>query len=66
MLRKFSFEIETCIEAGVDLRRFRWRLKSPDDQQDLPSSFTYATKREALKDAEIALKRASERGRIRP
>jgi hypothetical protein len=64
--QKFKFEIETCVEAGVELRRFRWRLKSLDNHEEFPSSCTYATKREALKDAELALKRAGERGRLRP
>ena len=61
----FSVDVETCVEAGVSTRRFRWRLKAPGNQ-DHPSTQTFATRREALKDGEIALDRALQRGRLRP
>ena len=61
----FSLDVETHVEAGSSTRRFRWRLKAPDDR-DFPSSRTFATKREAIKDGEVALDRARQRGRLRP
>lgn len=61
----FSLAVETHVEAGVGTRRFRWRLKAPG-ASDFPSTQTFATKREAMKDGEAALDRARQRGRLRP
>jgi hypothetical protein len=61
----FSLNVETYVEAGSSTRRFRWRLKEPGNR-DFPSSQTFATKREAIKDGELALNRAHQRGRLRP
>ena len=61
----FSLDVETCVEAGTSTRRFRWRLRAPNNR-DFPSTQTFATRREALKDGEVALDRARQRGRVRP
>ena len=65
MEHAFSFDIETCVEEKAGFRRYRWHLKAPGDP-DLACQVTYATKREAVKEAEAALKRARDRGRLRP
>ena len=62
----FSLDVETYIEAGSNSRRFRWRLKETGSNRDMSSSQTFATKREAMKDGEVALDRARQRGRLRP
>ena len=60
-----SFDVETCVDTDVDLRRFRWRLIAAGEG-NLPSTQTFATKREAVRDGELALQRARARGRLRP
>lgn len=65
MRTDFSFEIEICLEPGVDVRRFCWvmqRLGEPDYR----SNETFATKREATQSAEIEIARVRQRGRLRP
>jgi hypothetical protein len=61
----FSLDVETYVEAGSSTRRFRWRLKAPDNR-DFPSIQTFATRREAIRDGEAALNRARQKGRLRP
>ncbi len=61
----FSLDVETYVEAGSSTRRFRWRLKAPDSK-DFPSTQTFATKREATKDGEVALDRARQKGTSSP
>ena len=61
----FSLDVETYVDAGSSTRRFRWRLKAPDNR-DFPSTQTFATRREAIKDGEAALNRALRKGRLRP
>ncbi|WP_375461732.1 hypothetical protein [uncultured Enterovirga sp.] len=65
MQNAFTYEIESYVDEEIGLRRFRWRLKDPA-ATDFAASHTFATKREATKDAEIALARARQRGRLRP
>lgn len=65
MQTAFTFDVETCVDSGVDLRRFRWRLIAAGEG-NLPSTQTFATKREAVRDGELALQRARARGRLRP
>ena len=60
----FSMDVETCIEPGTSTRRFRWRLTAPR-QPSRVSAETFATKREATKDGEIALERARHPGHWR-
>ncbi len=57
-------EVVSHVDEGTNLRRFGWVLYSTNDHP-LPSSSTYATKREATKEAQIALERAKKRGRLR-
>ncbi len=65
MQLSFSFEVEPHVVAEVGLRRYRWLLKSRNQDQR-PSSESFATKREATMAGEIALQRARQRGRISP
>ena len=65
MQSAFSVDVETYVDEEVNLRRFRWRLKAVDGMS-VPSSHSFATKREAVRDGEIALERARHRGRLRP
>jgi hypothetical protein len=61
----FSLDVEITNEPGASTRRFRWRLTAPY-QTPLLSHDTYATKREAMRDGEIALERARLRRRLHP
>ena len=63
-MNPIELAIEPHIEAGFTLRRFRWVL-SRWGESSFPSPGTYATKREALKEGEVALGRARDKGRIR-
>ena len=65
MQSSFSFEVEAYVAPEVNLRRYRWRLKGPD-QDERVSAESFATKREATKAGEIVLERARQRGRISP
>lgn len=65
MKHVFSLDVETCVEEKGSTRRFRWRLRAPGNP-DFPSTETFATKREATRNGEVALDRACQRGRIRP
>jgi hypothetical protein len=59
----FSLEIVPSEEPGISTRRFRWRLTASNGQDRL-SSDAYATRREAMREGEIHLERARERGRL--
>ena len=61
----FSFEVEPTVSAEVGLLRYRWLLKSVDQDQRY-SSESFATKREATKAGEIALVRALRLARSNP
>lgn len=61
----FRFEVEHHVSAEVGLRRYRWLLKSENQEQRF-SSESFATKREATKAGEVALERARQRGVISP
>jgi len=61
----FSFEVEPHVVAEVRLRRYRWLLKSRNQDQRF-SSESFAMKREATKAGEIAFERALQRGRVLP
>jgi hypothetical protein len=61
----FSMDVEITDEPGASTRRIRWRLFAPH-QSPLLSHDTYAMKREAVRDGEIALERARQRCRLHP
>lgn len=62
---EISVDVESFVEPDVQLRRFRWRLKDcGSSEYTSPNSF--ATKREAVREGEVALQRAIQRGRVRP
>jgi hypothetical protein len=65
VLERAAFDLELCLEPSASTRRFRWRLTDARNFE-LLSSDTYATRREAQKEGEIALGRARQRGRLRP
>ena len=60
-----GLHVETYVEPGTSIRRFGWLLRAPDSP-DYLSSQTFATRREAMKDSELAVDRARQRGRLRP
>jgi hypothetical protein len=64
-LSKINLDVAAEILDQVHLRRFRWRLVAADEAA-VSSTENFATKREAIQAGEIALRRAIERGCIRP
>jgi hypothetical protein len=60
---EISVDVESYVAEEVGQRRFVWRLKSPGEAE-VPSSESFATKREAFAHGQIALERALQRGRI--
>ncbi len=63
MSDEISVDIAPVVVDEVRTRRFAWRLRAPG-QQELPSPQSFATRREAVADGEIARQRALQRGRI--
>ena len=61
--RAISVEIVAFVSEEIGQRRFRWRLRAPGETE-VPSQESFATKREAAAQGEIALQRALQRGRI--
>ncbi len=61
---EIELSIEPSTEAGSTQRGFRWKLTSVNDWPVF-SREVFATRREAEKEGETALRRARERGRIR-
>lgn len=61
--------IELLVEPVVDQDtggvRHRWRLVA-HPEPDLMSAITYATRREAMREGEVAMERARSRGALRP
>ncbi len=64
MTTEIELKIEPHVEDGATRRGFRWVLREPDEWP-LFSKEVFATRREAERAGEAALKRARERGRIR-
>jgi hypothetical protein len=61
----FELSIERNLEPGSTQRGFRWKLTSNAEQWPLISKDAFATRREAEREGEAALRRARERGRLR-
>ena len=59
----FSLDVVLSPEIGTSARLFRWQLTSSKGQQRL-SPETFATRREAMREGEVQLERARQRGRI--
>lgn len=59
-----ELHIEPNTEPGSTQRGFRWKLTS-DENWPLFSKEVFATRREAEREGEAALRRARERGRLR-
>lgn len=58
-----SVDVVSYVAEEVGQRRFLWRLKAPGEAE-VPSTESFATKREASAHGQIALQRARQRGRI--
>jgi hypothetical protein len=61
--REMSVEVVPFVSEEIGQRRFKWRLRAPGETEVL-SHESFATKREAAAQGEIALQRAFQRGRI--
>ena len=59
-----SVDVVSFVADEIGQRRFKWRLRAPAEIE-VPSQESFATKREAAAQGEIALQRALQRGRIR-
>ncbi|MBM0206844.1 hypothetical protein JNW90_30450 [Micromonospora sp. STR1s_5] len=64
MKTEIELSMEPNTEPGSTQRGFRWKLTCGDDWPVF-SREVFATRREAEKEGEAALRRARERGRIR-
>jgi len=64
-LDKINLDVELDALDQVQLRRFRWHLRAAGEPA-LSSTENFATKREAVQAGQIALRRAVERGCLRP
>jgi hypothetical protein len=60
---EFSLVIVPADAVDVSTRRFHWKLVSSDGHER-PSAETFSTRREAMREGEIQLERARQRGRI--
>ena len=58
-----SVDVVSFVSEEIGQLRFRWRLRAPGETE-VPSQESFATKREAAVQGEIALQRALQRGRI--
>jgi hypothetical protein len=56
-------DVERYVSEEVGMRRFRWSLKAPGEPPR-PSTESFATRREAVRDGQLALERAIQKGRI--
>jgi hypothetical protein len=56
-------DVEGYVSDDLGLRRFRWSLKAPGEVPR-PSTESFATRREAVRDGQLALQRAVQKGRI--
>lgn len=63
MQSEISLDVEAYVADEVNKRRFRWRLRAPGEM-DYASPESFATKREAIRNGEIARERARLRGRL--
>jgi hypothetical protein len=61
--RAISVEVVSFVSEEIGQRRFTWRLRAPGEIE-VPSQESFATKRQAAAQGEIALQRALHRGRI--
>ena len=64
MSSRFSVDVESYTEEEINKIRYRWRLKAMGEA-DLPSTTSFATRREAEIEAKLALERAVHRGTLR-
>jgi hypothetical protein len=60
---QISVDVVSYVAEEVGQRRFLWRLRNTAEGE-VPSSESFATKREASAHGQIALQRALQRGRI--
>ena len=58
-----SVDVISLVAEEIGQRRFKWRLTAPDEA-DVRSQESFATRREAAAQGEVALQRAALRGRI--
>ena len=56
-------DVERYVSEELGMRRFRWSLKAPGEPPR-PSTESFATQREAVRDGQLALQRAIQKGRI--
>jgi hypothetical protein len=63
MAEAISLDIVSVVAEEIGQRRFKWRLRAPGETE-MPSQESFATKREAAAQGQIALQRAVQRGRI--
>ena len=56
-------DVERYVSEELGMRRFRWSLKAPGEPPR-PSTHSFATRREAVRDGQFALQRAIQKGRM--